>query len=86
MTMTRKEVNRMDYTSELYEVDYYKGWLVIKDKTTKANECVQLTNKNGRNITLSQFKSGIKSHGLNKTCATFLKLVATYKPTSIPNY
>ena len=76
----------MDYTSELYEVDYFKGWLVIKDKTTKANECVQLTNKNGRNITLSQFKSGIKSHGLDKTCATFVKLAAIYNPTSTACY
>ena len=72
----------MDYNSEIYEVDYHQGWLVITEKATNKNECVQLTNNNGRNITLSQFKSGIKSHGLDKACATFLKLAATYKPTS----
>ena len=80
------KVNEMDFTSELYEADYYNGWLVITDKTTKKNECVHLTNNNGRNITLAQFKSSIKSHGLNKACATFVKLAATYKPTSTPCY
>jgi len=72
----------MDYESELFKVDYHNGWLVIKDKETNRQECVQLTNNKGRNITLNQFKSGIKSHGLNKTCETFLKLAATYKPTA----
>jgi hypothetical protein len=72
----------MNYESELFEIDYHNGWLVIKDKETNRQECVQLTNNKGRNITLNQFKSGIKSHGLNKTCKTFLKLAATYKPTA----
>jgi len=72
----------MDYESELFEIDYHNGWLVIKDRETNKQECVQLTNNKGRNITLNQFKSGIKSHGLNKTCKTFLKLSATYKPTA----
>lgn len=72
----------MDYESELFEVDYHNGWLVIKDKETNEQECVQLTNNKCRNITLNQFKSGIKSHGLDKACKTFLKLAATYKPTA----
>ena len=72
----------MDYESELFEIDYHNGWLVITDKATGKPECVQLTNNKGRNITLNQFKSGIKSHGLDKACKTFLKLAATYKPTA----
>ena len=72
----------MDDESALFEVDYHNGWLIIKDKETNKQECVQLTNNKGRNITLNQFKSGIKSHGLDKACKTFLKLAATYKPTA----
>ena len=76
----------MDFESELFEVDYYKGTLVIREKETSRQECIQLCNKNGRNITLSQFKSGIKSHGIDKACRTFLKLAATYKPTAVAVY
>ena len=76
----------MDYESELFEVDYHNGWLVIREKDTSRQECVQLCNKNGRNITLTQFKSGLKSHGIDKTCRTFLKLAATYKPSAVQAY
>ena len=76
----------MDYESELFEVDYHNGWLVIMEKETSRQECVQLCNKNGRNITLTQFKSGLKSHGIDKTCRTFLKLAATYKPSAVQSY
>jgi hypothetical protein len=76
----------MDYESELFEVDYHNGWLVIMEKETSRQECVQLCNKNGRNITLTQFESGLKSHGIDKTCRTFLKLAATYKPSAVQAY
>jgi len=76
----------MDYITEKFEVDYYKGWLVIYNKATKNPECVQLRNDKGRNITLNQFKSGVKTHGVNHACKTFLKLAATYKPSSVHCY
>jgi len=72
----------MYYTTENFEVDYYKGWLVIHDTATKQNECVQLKNDKGRNITLNQFKSGVKTHGVDRACRVFLKLAATCKPSS----
>jgi hypothetical protein len=81
-TKTKHGAKKMDYESELFQIDYHNGWLVIRDKETNKQECVQLTNNKGRNITLNQFKSGIKSHGLDKACKTFLKLAATYKPTA----
>ena len=66
----------MDYETELFEVDYHNGWLVITDKANNQNKCVQLTNQQGRNITFNQFKSSVKSHGIDKACAVFLKLAA----------
>lgn len=74
------------YITDKFEVDYYKGWLVIHDKETNKNEVVQLVNDKGRNITLNQFKSGIKSHGIEQACKTFIKLAATYKPVSQDAY
>lgn len=74
----------MNYQTDTYEAEYYKGWLVITIKAERRNECVQLTNGKGRNITRSQFKSAIKSHGVDRACQTFVKLAAKYKPTSIP--
>ena len=76
----------MDYITEKFEVDYYKGWLVITDKSAMKNECVQLMNSKGRNITLNQFKNCIKTHGIDRACKTFLKLAATYKPQVIQSY
>jgi len=76
----------LDQTSERYEAEYYKGWLVITDLTSGKAECVQLKSSEGRNITRSQFKSSLASHGFDKACQTFLKLAATYKPTSTPCY
>jgi len=76
----------MDYITEKFEVDYYKGWLVIYNKATKNPECVQLRNDKGRNITLNQFKTGVKTHGVDHDCKTFLKLAATYKPSSVHCY
>jgi len=67
----------MYYESNNFEVDYYKGWLVITDKIENKNECVQLTNQQGRNITKNQFKSSLKTSGdLDKTCKVFMKLAA----------
>ena len=76
----------MEYETERFEVDYHAGWLVITDKENKRNECVQLTNNKGRNITLSQFKSSVKSSGIDKACSVFLKLAATHKPSATACY
>ena len=76
----------MDYETERFEVDYHAGWLVITDKENKRSECIQLKNNNGRNITLSQFKSSVKSSGIDKACSVFLKLAATHKPNATACY
>jgi len=76
----------MEYETERFEVDYHAGWLVITDKENKRNECIQLKNNNGRNITLSQFKSSVKSSGIDKACSVFLKLAATQKPNATACY
>ena len=50
---------------------------MITDKIGNKNECVQLTNQQGRNITKNQFKSSLKTSGdLDKTCKVFMKLAA----------
>ena len=76
----------MDYETERFEVDYHAGWLIITDKEKNRNECVQLTNNKGRNITLSQFKSSVKTGGIDKACTVFLKLAATHKPNATACY
>ena len=76
----------MEYETDRYEVDYHAGWLVITDKENSRNECVKLTNNKGRNITLSQFKSSVKTGGIDKACTVFLKLAATYKPNTTKFY
>ena len=76
----------MEYETERFEVDYHAGWLVITDKENNRNECIQLKNNNGRNITISQFKSSVKSSGIDKACSVFFKLAATHKPNATACY
>jgi len=76
----------MEYETERFEVDYHAGWLVITDKENNRNECIQLKNNNGRNITMSQFKSSVKSSGIDKACSVFLKLAAAHKPNATACY
>ena len=76
----------MEYETERFEVDYHAGWLVITDKENNRNECIQLKNNNGRNITMSQFKSSVKSSGIDKACSVFLKLAAKHKPNTTACY
>ena len=66
----------MDYTTDTYGVDYHAGLMVITDKLNDTAHMVQLYNRSGRNVTLSQFKSCIRSHGINHACSTFIKLAA----------
>ena len=66
----------MDYTTDTYEADYHAGLLVITDKLSDAAYMVQLRNRSGRNVTLSQFKSCIRSHGIDRACSTFINLAA----------
>jgi len=63
--------------TNLHEIDYYKGWLVIYDKSLRKNYCVQLKDTTtNRNITRKQFKECCHKHGVDKTCNTFKKLYA----------
>ena len=62
------------WTTENHIVDYYAGFIVIEETSTGHNFTTQLKNDTGRNITRAQFISGVKSHGIDRACATFKKL------------
>ena len=48
-------------TSDNFDIDYYKGWLIVYDKNIKKNYPVQLKDtKTNRNITRKQFKQAVK--------------------------
>ena len=66
----------MDYTTDKFEVDYWQGVLELTDKETTETRVLKLY-KNNRLATLNEFKSGIKSHGLERACETFFKIAAT---------
>ena len=66
----------MDYTTDKFEVDYWQGVLVFTNKETTETRVLKLY-KNNRLATLNEFKSGIKSHGLEKACEAFFKIAAT---------
>lgn len=65
----------MEYETDLYEGDYWAGTLVITDKITGKCGTVQLMDSRNRNVTLSQWRSSIKSHGLERAFHTWSKLV-----------
>ena len=72
-------------TSDNFETDYYKGWLVIYDKVIKKNYPVQLIDtKTKRNITKKHFKECLVTYGYDRTCNTFKKLYAS--PQQTRNY
>jgi len=66
----------MDYTTEKFEVDYWQGLLVFTNKETTETKVLKLY-KNKRLATLNEFKSCIKSHGLERACETFFRIAAT---------
>lgn len=61
-------------TSENYDADYLGGIMVITKNETGEMRKVSLRNAKGQNITLSQFRSSIKSHNFDRACETFFKL------------
>lgn len=69
----------MDYETDLYEGDYWAGTLVITDKATGKCGCVQLWDANNRNITLAQWRSSFKTHGLERAFKTWAKLVTDWQ-------
>ena len=69
----------MDYSSDSYEADYWQGVMVITDKSTGKCGSVSLRNANGRNVTLSQFKSCVKSHGVDRALRTYARLVTHWQ-------
>jgi len=67
-------------TSDNFDTDYYKGWLIVYDKNIKKNYPVQLKDtKTNRNITKKQFKQAVNKYGFDNACNTFKKLYANYK-------
>ena len=61
-------------TSSVYDADYLGGIMVITKNETGEMRKVSLRNAKGHNITLSQFRSSVKSHSFNRACETFFKL------------
>jgi len=66
----------MDYTTDKFEVDHWQGVLVFTNKETTETKVLKLY-KNNRLATLNEFKSCIKSHGLERACETFFRIAAT---------
>ena len=67
-------------TSDNFDTDYYKGWLIVYDKNIKKNYPVQLKDtKTNRNITRKQFKQAVDKYGFDKACNSFKKLYAKYE-------
>lgn len=59
-----------------WEADWFSPYLCL---TSPAGEVATVGLKDtetGRNITLSQFRSSVKSHGVKKACEVFWKLRA----------
>ena len=67
-------------TSNNFDTDYYKGWLIVYDKNIKKNYPVQLKDiKTNKNITKKQFKKAVEKYGFDKACNTFKKLDTKYE-------
>ena len=64
-----------EWTENGWEAEYFAGHLIITHPDGTAAE-VGLRDDKGRNITLAQFRSGVRSHGITKACSTFWKLRA----------
>lgn len=63
------------YSSERYEVESGGGIIFIEDNEERKVYTIKLV-KDGTNIpvTIGHFRSGMKSHGPERTIATFKKL------------
>lgn len=69
----------MIYESDQYEGDYWQGVMVITNKETGQCGNVSLRDSNGRNVTLSQFNSCIKTHGVVRALHTYARLVTHWQ-------
>jgi hypothetical protein len=59
-----------------WEADWWAGHLVI---TSPDGDCANVALRDtatGRDITLSQFRASVKTHGVRKACEVFWKLRA----------
>ena len=69
------------YDDQNYLVEWYGyngGILSIDDHTTGESCLVGIKRiSTGRDISISEFKSSLKSHGIVKAVATFQKMAAT---------
>lgn len=69
----------MYWESDTHEADYWQGVLVITDKETGKCGNVVLHNAKGHNVTLKQWQSSIKTHGVDRALVTWSKLVNQWK-------
>lgn len=68
-----------EWNTESHDAIYYSGHLVITNKANNKCGIVRLNDINGRDITLKQFRNGIKTHGIDKTISVFAKLVPKWE-------
>lgn len=64
------------YQTELHEVEYASGWLLITDRRTGRVSPVRLVSSAGKCITRGQFSEAARKFGIDRTCETFKKLAA----------
>lgn len=64
--------------SEKHTAEFWSGWLIITDNSTRHTYPVQMHDRTtGRNTTRKQFNDAVKGYGLDRACQTFRKLYAT---------
>ena len=68
-----------EWQTETHEAIYHAGHLVITNKVENKCSIVRLHDMKGRDITLTQFRDGIKTSGLEKTMRAFSRLVANWQ-------
>jgi len=57
-----------------WRAEYLGGFLFIENRETGREYMTRLENARGQCVTRGQFDSAIRSHGLDRACATFCKL------------
>lgn len=65
-----------EWTEDGWEAEYYAGWLILTTPTGEVGSVQITATASNRNVTLNQFRSAVKTHGVKRACETFWKLRA----------
>lgn len=63
-----------EWKADQWEAEYYAPYLCLTAPDGASG--LVLLRQNGRNVTLSQFRASVKSHGIKRACEVFWKLRA----------